>query len=90
MEWSDGLALAAKKFCEQTKDSDTQETEGTNKFMAVLKEFGTTKESEHNHYMGDTAGFGAGKGRSIVTSMLVDNGLDGLKERQNLFNRKYT
>lgn len=60
MEWSDGLALAAKKFCEQTKDTDSQETEESHSFMAVLKEYGTStsKDVKHNHYMGDTAGFG--------------------------------
>lgn len=46
----------------------------------------------NNHFLGESTGFGAFKGRALVTDMLIDQGRDGLHERQNLYNPlfKYT
>ena len=45
-----------------------------------------------NHFLGESTGFGAFKGRALVTDMLIDQGRDGMHERQNLYNPlfKYT
>lgn len=86
LEWSEGLALVAKKQCIKLSGISRVHDEIENSFM---QDFGESEGTGNNHFLGESTGFGAFKGRELVKDMLIDQGFDGTMERKNLYNQKF-
>jgi len=78
--------MVAKKQCIKLSGMSRVHDEVENAFM---QDFGESKGTGNNHFLGESTGFGAFKGRSLVKDMLIDQGFDGSMERKNLYNHKF-